>query len=118
MARECEGPDGVMKIVCPVHHRLRHGAGTDADASPPGRVEWAGLPIDLDLAFSHAQRDKVYLQHLMREREAQLWRRLHGGTRLCVCDNAADGGHLVDPHEAYAGPLDADMRSPSGRVTG
>ena len=32
------------------------------------QVAWAGLPINLDFAFSQAQRDKVYAQYLMRNR--------------------------------------------------
>jgi hypothetical protein len=57
----------------------------------------AGFPTDLDLAFSRAQRDKVYEQHLMRERGAQLWRWLRGGAQLCVCEIAAEHEDL-DPH--------------------
>jgi hypothetical protein len=78
--------------------RLRNGAAGD---NPPGdqasardQVEWAGLPINLDLAFSRDQRDKVYVQHLIRKREAQLWRWLHDGTQVCACEIAADHGHL------------------------
>lgn len=36
--------------------------------SPMAQVAWAGLPINLDWAFSQAQRDKVYTQHLARLR--------------------------------------------------
>lgn len=43
---------------------------------PAGQVAWAGLPINLDFAFSPVQRDKVYMQHLARER----WRALKNGT--------------------------------------
>jgi hypothetical protein len=41
------------------------------------QVAWAGLPINLDWAFSQAQRDKVYAQHLMRNR----WRSLRNGAQ-------------------------------------
>jgi sulfite reductase alpha subunit-like flavoprotein len=34
------------------------------------RVDWAGLPVNLDMVFSQRQRDKVYAQHLMRTRAA------------------------------------------------
>jgi len=34
------------------------------------RVDWAGLPVNLDMVFSQRQRDKVYAQHLMRARAA------------------------------------------------
>lgn len=40
--------------------------------SPMAHVAWAGLPVNLDWAFSQAQRDKVYTQHLTRLR----WRSL------------------------------------------
>jgi sulfite reductase (NADPH) flavoprotein alpha-component len=46
------------------------------------------------LAFSREQRDKVYEQHLMRKRGAQLWRWLRDGGQLCVCDLTADHRHL------------------------
>ncbi|OBA61958.1 hypothetical protein A5647_09220 [Mycobacterium sp. 1100029.7] len=39
---------------------------------PADHVAWAGLPVNLDFAFSQAQRDKVYTQHLTRQR----WRAL------------------------------------------
>ncbi len=35
------------------------------------RVDWAGLPVNLDMVFSQRQRDKVYAQHLMRARAAK-----------------------------------------------
>jgi hypothetical protein len=57
------------------------------------------LPINLDLVFSREQRDKVYVQHLMRKRGAQLWRWLHDGAPPCICDIAADYRQL-DPGAA------------------
>jgi sulfite reductase alpha subunit-like flavoprotein len=51
------------------------------------------------LAFSQQQRDKVYAQHLMRKRGAQLWPSLPASAQLCVCEAAADNGHL-DPDAA------------------
>ena len=104
MARECDGPDrDAMNTVCPLQCRLRHGAGGDNSpgdqASAGDQVDWAGFPINLDLAFSSAQRDKVYTQHLMRKRGAQLWRWLQDGAQLCACDIAAEDGHLY-PHAA------------------
>jgi hypothetical protein len=74
-----------MKTVCPRHCRQRH-----ADAQAPGYVDWAGLPIDLDLAFSREKRDKVYMQHLVRKQGSQLPRLLRGSAQLCACDEAAD----------------------------
>lgn len=95
MARECDGPDGVVRADCPLRCRLRFDGTTDGRSSAPGHVDWAGLPINLDLAFSRDQRDKVYVQHLMRRRGAQLWR----AGSLCACDIAADRG-LVYPDAA------------------
>jgi sulfite reductase alpha subunit-like flavoprotein len=46
------------------------------------------------MVFSREQRDKVYVQHLMRKRETQLWRWLHDGAPLCVCDIAGEVGRL------------------------
>jgi sulfite reductase alpha subunit-like flavoprotein len=39
---------------------------------PAEQVAWAGLPINLDFAFSHVQRDKVYVQHVTRKRWCSL----------------------------------------------
>ena len=103
MARECDGPDGVVKTVCPLQCRLRHGAANDDrasdQASAAAQVDWAGLPINLDLAFSRQQRDKVYAQHLMRKRRAQLRRWSRDGAQLCVCEIAdpMDSGRQERP---------------------
>jgi hypothetical protein len=96
-----------VNAACPLQCRLRHGAAGDNPindrASARDRVDWAGLPIDLDLAFSREKCDKVYAQHLMRKRGAQLWRWLRDGGHLCVCDLAADHGHPY-PHAAESTP--------------
>lgn len=103
MARECDGPDrDSMDNVCSLHGRPRRAANDDRpsdQALAPGQIDWAGLPIDLDLAFSREQRDKVYVQHLMRKRGAQLWRGLHDGAQVCACEIAAEDGN-PDPHAA------------------
>jgi hypothetical protein len=103
-----------MHTVCPLQCWLRHGGGNDDH--PGGQelardlVEWAGLPVNLDLAFSRAHRDKVYVQHLMREREAQLWRRMQDSTQVCACDIAAEHGHLdPDAGQRYLQSLSADI---------
>ncbi len=95
MARECDGPDRVMKSACPLQCR-RHPNGR---ASAPGQVDWAGLPVNLDMAFSREQRDKVYVQHVMRKQGSQLWPWLHDGAQPCVCEVAAEDGTL-DPDAA------------------
>ncbi|MEB4209462.1 hypothetical protein [Mycobacterium sp. 94-17] len=82
MARECDGPDRVFKNGCPLQCRLRNG-----DEAVNDQVDWAGLPVNLDFAFSQAQRDKVYWQHLLRRRGTQFgpWRH---GAHVCVCETA------------------------------
>ncbi len=85
-----------------------------------------GLLTELDLAFSRDQRDKVYVQHLMRKRGAELWRWLQDGAQLYVCGNAdpmakdvdralcdiaAEHGNLdQDAAKAYVQSLTADKR--------
>jgi len=81
---------------------------------------------ELDLAFSRDQRDKLYVQHLMRKRGAQLWSWLQDGAQLYVCGTAdpmakdvdhalceiaAEHGHLdPDAAKAYVESLSADKR--------
>lgn len=85
-----------------------------------------GLLTELDLAFSRDQREKVYVQHLMRKRGAQLWQWLQEGAQLYVCGSAdpmakdvdralceivAEHGHLdADEARAYVQSLSADKR--------
>ena len=85
-----------------------------------------GFLTELDLAFSRDQRDKVYVQHLMRKRGAQLWRWLQDGAQLYVCGTAdpmakdvdhalceiaAEHGHLdPDAAKSYVESLSADKR--------
>jgi hypothetical protein len=56
---------------------------------PAGHVAWAGLPINLDFAFSQAQRDKVYAQHLIRKRWCSLRAQSNDGD-VAAGDPAAD----------------------------
>jgi NADPH-dependent sulfite reductase flavoprotein alpha-component len=90
------------------------------------RMHADGLLTELDLAFSRDQRDKVYVQHLMRKRGAQLWRWLQDGAQLYVCGTAdpmakdvdralceiaAEHGSLdPDAATAYVQSLSADKR--------
>ena len=85
-----------------------------------------GFLTELDLAFSRDQRDKVYVQHLMRKRGARLWQWLQDGAQLYVCGNAdpmakdvdraireivATHGRLEpDAADAYVQSLSADKR--------
>jgi hypothetical protein len=95
VAWDCDVPvRDAVTTACPLQCRLRYGSAGRSNpgdqSSAPEHVAWAGLPINLDLAFSQAQRDKVYAQHLMRQRCAQLRRWLHDGARLCVCEMATE----------------------------
>ncbi len=55
-----------------------------------------GLLTELDLAFSRDQQEKVYVQHLMRKRSAQLWSWLQDGAQLYVCGSADPMAKDVD----------------------
>ncbi len=55
-----------------------------------------GFLTELDLAFSRDQRDKVYVQHLMRKRGAQLWQWMQDGAQLYVCGTADPMAKDVD----------------------
>lgn len=80
MTRDCDGPDRVLENGCRLQCRLRNADAAEGPAAE--RVDWAGLPVNLDFAFSRDQRDKVYAQHLMRR-------------RLCVCEIAAEQAPLA-----------------------
>jgi hypothetical protein len=83
-AFEWTDTDGV-DAGCPVHH------GSFAEQPPAqDRVEWAGLPINLDFAFSREQRDKVYAQHLMFTRHARFSRWSRNDAQRCSCGSTAD----------------------------
>jgi hypothetical protein len=99
MPREDDGPGGqAVGPACPLRCRSRHGAAGDGpfggQTSIREEVDWAGFPIDLDLAFSAQKRDKVYAQHLMLKRGAQLRRWLDDGVQACVCETTDDRGGL------------------------
>ena len=53
-------------------------------------LEWQrkGVLSGLDLAFSRDQAEKVYVQHRMRERSAELYAWLEGGAYFYVCGDA------------------------------
>ena len=94
VARECDGPDR-PDTGCPVQvGRMASDDHPGDQESPIERVAWAGLPINLDFAFSQAQRDKVYVQHLTRQR----WRAL----RRTVA-RERDAAAAYQPVDAEAG---------------
>lgn len=70
---------------CPLHCRSQNG-DTSAD-----QVDWAGLPVNLDFAFSPSQRDKVYAQHLRLRRGTLLRRRSVDVKQVCVCEMSGYG---------------------------
>jgi sulfite reductase (NADPH) flavoprotein alpha-component len=55
-----------------------------------------GFLTELDLAFSRDQQEKVYVQHLMRKRGAELWTWLQGGAQVYVCGTADPMSKDVD----------------------
>ncbi|MBI3706965.1 MAG: sulfite reductase subunit alpha [Proteobacteria bacterium] len=61
-------------------------------------MEWQadGLLTRLDTAFSRNQRDKIYVQHRMRENGAELWSWLQDGAYLYVCGDAKRMARDVD----------------------
>ncbi|MBK4715768.1 MULTISPECIES: NADPH-dependent assimilatory sulfite reductase flavoprotein subunit [Tenebrionibacter/Tenebrionicola group] len=81
------------------------------------QVEWQryvkdGLLSRIDLAWSRDQKEKVYVQHKLREQGAELWRWINDGAHIYVCGDASrmakDVEHaLVDVIAAYGG-MDAD----------
>ncbi len=89
---------GAVHSGCPLQCRLRQAAGADtaSQGSVADEVDWAGLPVNLDLVFSQQQRDKVYGQYLRLRRGTQLWRWLPNGTQRCACELAADGQAVRD----------------------
>ncbi|HET8553901.1 MAG TPA: assimilatory sulfite reductase (NADPH) flavoprotein subunit, partial [Rhodanobacteraceae bacterium] len=57
------------------------------------QLEWQqarkrGVLTRLDVAFSRDQKEKVYVQHRIREHGAELWSWLDGGAHLYVCGDA------------------------------
>ncbi len=87
---------------CPLQCRLRRRAAT-SDEATSDQVDWAGLPVNLDLVFSQQQRDKVYVQHLRRRRGTHLWRSAHNGGTFCACEYAEDAGRRIgEPTESLS----------------
>lgn len=102
MALDFDGRrEDTPRVACPLQCRLRRAAQDD---QLDERVDWAGLPINLDFAFSPQQRDKVYRQHLMRKRRTQLRWGMHAGHHVCVCEEAANDGRRVAQDDADSMP--------------
>lgn len=71
-----------------------------------------GLLTRLDLAFSRDQAEKVYVQHRMREKAADLWAWLEEGAHVYVCGDAKrmalDVDHALHEIVAAQGGLGPD----------
>ena len=83
MARRTDDRDDTRTAGCPLHCGSRNGDRTGSATAD--HVDSAGLPVNLDLAFSQNQRDKVYAQYL-RRRKTLIRRGSRDVTRLCVCE--------------------------------
>ncbi|WP_081290558.1 hypothetical protein [Mycobacterium asiaticum] len=84
MTQQLEGSnDAAKSAVCPLHCHSGNGSN---------QLEWAGLPVNLDLAFSQNQREKVLAQHQVLRRGALLRSRLRDCAPVCVCDDVDDSG--------------------------
>ena len=55
-----------------------------------------GILSNLDLAWSRDQAEKVYVQHKMLEKGAELWRWLNDGAVFYVCGDASRMAKDVD----------------------
>ncbi|MBB22675.1 MAG: sulfite reductase subunit alpha [Roseibacillus sp.] len=55
-----------------------------------------GILTHLDLAFSRDQEEKIYVQHQMEERGADLWKWLEAGASFYVCGDASRMAKDVD----------------------
>jgi sulfite reductase (NADPH) flavoprotein alpha-component len=67
------------------------------------QLEWqehlkTGALTRIDLAFSRDQRDKIYVQHRLLERAAELWAWLEEGAHFYVCGDGSRMAH--DVHHA------------------
>ena len=69
--------------------------------------ESSGLLTHLSLAWSRQGGEKRYVQHLLREEAAELWKWLEGGALLCICGNKE---HMARDVEAAL----ADMATERG----
>jgi sulfite reductase (NADPH) flavoprotein alpha-component len=71
-----------------------------------------GLLTRFDVAFSRDQEQKIYVQHLMHQHAAELWRWLNEGAHFYVCGDAARMAKDVDAalHDAamQSGGLDKE----------
>lgn len=81
---EGAGSEAVPGSFCPPQCRLAIRATRDPSRE---QVDWAGLPVNLDFVFSQNQRDKVYLQHLLRRRDTPTALRLGNSPWVCARGN-------------------------------
>ncbi len=99
MALESGNPSGArVHAVCPLYCSARQGATNGS--TPADQVDWAGLPVNLDLAFSPNQRDKVYAQHMKFRRAVPLRRRAQD---TCICEIAQHPDLNQDTRKSASG---------------
>jgi NADPH-dependent sulfite reductase flavoprotein alpha-component len=60
------------------------------------RLQKSGLLTRLSLAFSRDQREKIYVQHRIRQQGAELWHWLQEGAQLYICGDATHMAKDVD----------------------
>ena len=75
------------------------------------QTEWqehlkSGVLTRMDVAFSRDNGEKVYVQHRMRERAAELFAWLQEGAHLYVCGDAA--ARAPDVHETLTGIVESE----------
>ena len=69
-----------------------------------------GLLTRLSVAFSRDQRHKVYVQDLMRDTGAELWRWIDAGAHVYVCGDATHGRRTAGDAEDYLHSMTAQRR--------
>jgi sulfite reductase (NADPH) flavoprotein alpha-component len=67
--------------------------------------------LRLDLAFSQDQEHKIYVQHRMWERRAELWQWLDDGAAILVCGNAKKMAKDVDACLANIAAVEGSLTS-------
>ena len=75
-----------------------------------------GLLTRLDTAFSRDQEHKVYVQHRLLERAAELWSWLEDGAHLYVCGDAERMARDVDRGLAYIVAKEGRMEPPAAKA--
>jgi sulfite reductase (NADPH) flavoprotein alpha-component len=75
-----------------------------------------GLLKRLDLAFSRDQEGKIYVQHRLLERAAELWSWLEDGAHLYVCGDAQRMARDVEAGLGYIVAKEGRMDSTAAKT--